>query len=170
MPVSQKKLVKGSSKYFSRDICSSIYNDYVDSYLKIMRKKNYRVSTVLFISTGVKSEKPSVVPVEMEVFNDEALKGAAEVALEQSEGELDLILYAQIEDTSAIFGGRDANGNTIHRLYSISPESGYIRAKKKLPFFDVWVPPVGSKKIPFDRFKDTVLTKLATNYSLLNLH
>lgn len=161
--------MKTPSNLFTRSLCSEVYSEYVETYLQLLREKEYCGSVVLFVYSH-EEEAPTVVPVEMTDFSPANLVYASEIAYkEQGEANLELIIYSQFSDTDVVFGGRDSGGNTIHNMYSISPKSGYIRKRKGLPFFNMWVPPIGSHiKVPFERHEDLVLTKLATNYSVIN--
>lgn len=165
-------MVRKGSPFFTRALCTQIFVEYVDAYIKTLLTQQYSNQTIMFVMREKGGDtKPAVVPHDVSGFSDKSIESAALHAVSYSGGyELDLILYCQFEagykkknTFTGTFACRDGYGNTVHQMYKFDRKKKSVSPHPIIPLHNKWVPPVGKK----ERYHDPVLPKIATQYAMI---
>lgn len=157
---------------FTRTFINKVYREYVDAYLHTITTNQFCGNTIVFVFSQQK--EPEVIPIQLDAFDNKSISEACLFARSLAEGtadNLELILFGNVADAKkgkkVILGCRDTFGNTLHRLYEIDTKNQRVVARRSLPFFNKWIPPVG-KQLPKDivRFQESPLNKIVLHWSL----
>lgn len=164
--------MKKGSPYFTRKLCTQIFVEYVEAYIKTLLNQEYSNQTIMFVMQP-RGEKPSpsVVPHDVSGFTEKSIERAALNAVSYSAGyDLDLILYCSFENDykkkdkfTGTFACRDGYGNTVHQMYKFDRKNKTVKPHPIIPLHNKWVPPVGKK----ERYHDPVLPKIAAQYAMI---
>ncbi len=181
MPLPNSKYAPTSPGLVSREKLSQIYNDYVESYEKLVAQTGTCIPTLflIFSEKGEDNEEPIAYPVNMEVFeSDEKIESILSFianSFSPDKYNLEMIIYSQLavdndEVQSLMFGGRDLTGTTIHTLFKVeraATTGGTKLVRREIggDSFHTWIP-ADKKDLPFDRINDEFLKKISAHYAV----